>query len=988
MNLSTFGVMLAISAIAFIIGGLPIIAGLVQGLTQQRLTQLGTGNISVSAAFYHGGTKVGLLAVLSEALKGIGVVLLARWLLPDLSAGEIVALIALVAGRFTLGRGAGTTNVVWGYIAHDWVIAASIFAVSGILFILMRRRQTARLGILVLIPLFEALRRPNEPGAIAAATILSLLIAWIYQQLPDDLALSRQPTSTSSRKMFQFLKGSEVIGSLNDPPNAAQMGQKAATLAQLKQRGYVVPEGWVLPPASSVPSLIAHLEKSNADPWQQAWVVRSSAIGEDSPDTSGAGQYTSIAGVMSATVMAAAIAECRAAYFQAGAAQYRRDQGLVDQAGLSLLVQQQITGQFSGVAFSRDPVQPDDAVLVEALAGGADQVVSGRVTPQQYRITVDETAIASCLPTDFATLTLPLEPETTVPPALIDQVAALARHLELYYHGIPQDIEWSYDGKTLWLLQARPITTLTPIWTRKIAAEVIPGMIRPLTWSINRPLTCGVWGQLFTIGLGKRAAGLNFEDTATLHYSRAYFNATLLGQLFRRMGLPPESLEFLTMGTKFSRPPWASTLGNLPGLLRLLKRMWQLPSDFEQDDHQTLAPAIQFLREQPATTLTVPELFERIDSILTQLNKATYYNILAPLSFALLRGIFKIPETALDPQHQPEIASLQLVKALAQRAQQQAPEVIARLRDAAASTAPADLWQGLLQTPGGQAIAADLADIIQQYGYLSEVGTDIAVPTWQEDPQPVQTLLIQFLLNPPRAATSAESDSERQASNWRYRQVQQRFDLKGRVATVYLILLAELRWSLLALEQTAIAHRLLDEPGDAFFLTDAELKTCLTNHETMQALVTQRRSQFAQHGAFATVPFVVYGNTPPPDLHPGSSDLPLSAKFQQGIGASPGQVEGTVRVLTSLQLSEKLAPNTILVVPYTDAGWAPVLAQVAGLIAEVGGKLSHGAIVAREYQIPAVMNIADATQQFHDGQRIRIDGRFGTVEILDEITTT
>jgi pyruvate,water dikinase len=79
-----------------------------------------------------------------------------------------------------------------------------------------------------------------------------------------------------------------------------------------------------------------------------------------------------------------------------------------------------------------------------------------------------------------------------------------------------------------------------------------------------------------------------------------------------------------------------------------------------------------------------------------------------------------------------------------------------------------------------------------------------------------------------------------------------------------------------------------------------------------------------------------------------------------------------------------MSPNTIIVVPYTDAGWAPILAQAAGLVAEVGGRLSHGAIVAREYKIPAVMNITNATQQFQDGQIVRIDGRAGTVELITE----
>jgi pyruvate,water dikinase len=125
------------------------------------------------------------------------------------------------------------------------------------------------------------------------------------------------------------------------------------------------------------------------------------------------------------------------------------------------------------------------------------------------------------------------------PNKLIQQVADLTRHLENSFHGIPQDVEWTFDGQQLWVLQSCPITTLMSIWIRRNAAEVIPGVIRPLTWAINRPLTCGVWDDLFTTVLGDRAAGLDFSQTATLHYARSYFNATLLGDLFTRMGLPP-----------------------------------------------------------------------------------------------------------------------------------------------------------------------------------------------------------------------------------------------------------------------------------------------------------------------------------------------------------------------------------------------------------------------------------------------------------------
>ncbi|MER3589236.1 MAG: pyruvate phosphate dikinase PEP/pyruvate-binding protein, partial [Mastigocladus sp. ERB_26_1] len=298
--------------------------------------------------------------------------------------------------------------------------------------------------------------------------------------------------------------------------------------------------------------------------------------------------------------------------------------------------------------------------------------------------------------------------------------------LEDRYHGVPQDIEWSYDGQTLWVLQTRPISTLLPIWTRKIAAEVIPGLIRPLTWSINRPLTCGVWGAIFALVLGEKAVGLNFNETATLHYSHAYFNATLLGQIFRRMGLPSESLEFLTRGEKLSKPPLNSTLENLPGLLRLLMRELWLEREFKRDYRKHFAPGLSRLSSESSEELDPPQLLARIDYILDLLHHATFYSIMAPLSAAMRQAIFKVKDSKLDNSLTPEVAALRSLQELAAKAKQQFPRF-----------KPNTVFEEMSKSESGQAILAEFEQLLQRYGYLSEVGTDIAVPTWKEEPQAV-----------------------------------------------------------------------------------------------------------------------------------------------------------------------------------------------------------------------------------------------------------
>lgn len=966
---------LAIFVVCPLLGGLPLIQWIVYGLTTQRLDQVGTRNLSVSAAFYHGGRVAGILAVLSEALKGIASVLLARAFFSNGSAWEIIALISLVVGRYWFSKGAGTTNVVWGYIVHDPIAAGLVFLISSISFTILRYRNQAKIGVLILFPLMTALRHPQNQDLIVATILLAVLLGWVYKKIPDDLDLTPEAAKRSSQSMFRFFQGDRALRTLDDALSVDKFGQKAATLSFLKRSSYPVPAGWVLAPGDDPQPLIDCMNPTPKNPV----VVRSSAIGEDSEIASAAGQYESILGVTSRDALLPAITRCFASYNQASAVQYRRTLNLPD-AAIAVIIQQQIRGVFSGVAFSRDPIsRQGNAVAIEAVAGNTSQVVSGRVTPETYQVLIDDQVVSAQagawkLPDD---LTLEVQGEGSVPSTLIQQVAYLARHLESQYQGVPQDIEWTYDGKNLWLLQSRPVTTLLPIWTRKIASEVIPGLIRPLTWSINRPLTCGVWGDLFTLVLGKRSQGLDFNETATLHYSRSYFNASLLGQIFLRMGLPPESLEFLTRGAKFSKPPIWSTVQNLPGLMRLFQRELSLEHDFHRDDARVFVPALAALAQASVDELSETALLSRIDTILDRLRRATYYSILAPLSAALRKAVFKANDEDLDNQKTPEVAALRSLQSLAMSARQVLND---RETDEGAKKSVsnrAELFAALQVTVSGQNILTQLDQVIEQYGYLSEVGTDIAVPTWKENPEPIRELFAQFCLNPPVSHASQKAPQTVQ-------RVQRRLDLKGRVTDVYSRLLAELRWSFVALEGIWLEAGLLQASGDIFYLTFDEIRAVVKRgaeslESSIADLIEQRKQQLDRHRQLEAVPFLVYGNNPPTPVLPKRGE---ATQQLQGIGASAGQVEGRVKIILSLNNLPDIEKDTILVVPYTDSGWAPLLARAGGLIAETGGRLSHGAIVAREYRIPAVMDVHHATQLLQEGQWVRIDGQQGTVELL------
>ncbi|PSP15711.1 MAG: pyruvate phosphate dikinase PEP/pyruvate-binding protein [Cyanobacteria bacterium QS_8_64_29] len=940
-----------------LLGGLPLVEGIARLLAGRRLSQLGTGNISVSAAFYHGGTVVGVLAVLAEALKGVLAVLLARAFFPTDPAWELIALIALVLGRYWGGKGAGATNVTWGVVVHDWVAAALIALIGGISLTVLRDRRSAQWGVSILMPLVLGLRHTDEPGRFMAAVVLSVLLGWLFRRMPDDLDLSGRGSQSSAR-VFRFFRGDRAVRSLDEPLAAERAGGKAATLSQLKRWGYPVPAGWVLPPGDDPLPLVQSLAPSEEAPL----IARSSAVGEDSETASAAGQYQSVSHIASREALQDAIRRCQASYEAAGATRYRRDRGQAD-AAMAVLVQRQVRGRFSGVAFSRDPVEPGEAVLVEGLPGEAAPIVSGQATPQQYRVSWPAQGEPQ------------IEGSGDLPADLVAEVARLARELERRYRGVPQDLEWTHDGEQLWLLQARPIATLQPIWTRKIAAEVIPGLIPPLTWSINQPLTCGVWAKLFRLVLGKRAQGLDFDRTAALHYGRAYFNATLLGQIFGRMGLPEQSLGFLTQGKRMGRPPLGTTLRNLPGLLRLLGRELRLARDFRVSDRKQLQPTLAQLAREPPTELAPVTVLERTDTILTALEEATYYSILAPLSLSLRQALLRVTDSELDSSRLPEVASLRSLAEIAAEARVLVSNRVLPREDSEA------LFEILGETPAGRRVRARFQDWLARYGYLSEAATDISVPRWQDNPEPVRALFVRWARGQQDAGRVGDQGRRRQSRRARW--VQQRLDLKARTAERYAQLLAQLRWHVLALEQAGLQAGWLSQPGDAFLLQVGELRHAIREPQTtfeppLQQRAQQRRAQLERYRQLPRVPAIVYGNDPPPEALTG--ELPAPTGQLQGLGVSPGWAQGRVAIRHQLPAEADIDGDTILVVPYTDAGWVPLLARAGGLVAEVGGRLSHGAIVARECGIPAVVALENATQLLREGERVRIDGRSGTLE--------
>ncbi|BAQ62882.1 similar to phosphoenolpyruvate synthase [Geminocystis sp. NIES-3708] len=961
MTITQLWGVLLILFISPIIGAIPLIDWFTYAVSGKNLQKLGTGNISVSAAFYHGGKLAGILAVLCEAGKGIAVVLLTRTFFPFGSTWEIVAIIALVMGRYWGGKGAGATNVTWGIITHNPIAALLIFLIGGVSFTLWREKKTGRVGILVLMVVILSAQRINELEYILMTIALASLLTVIYRRMPDDLDLQTSQVNPESAKMFRFFRGDFGILSLNESLNPAQVGAKAANLSLLTKWGYNVPKGWVVKAGDDIGKLSQFFQPSFSKPL----VVRSSALDEDSLNASAAGIYESFLNINDIPSLQQAIINCLSSYDTSIAINYRQSRHKKDQ-GIAVIIQEQINGIFSGVAFSRDPVnQLQDCVCIEAIEGMGLPLVSGEVTPKQYKV-------------NFPEETLEGEENEKIPAHILITIAKIAREIENISKGVPQDIEWTYDGEKIWLLQTRPITTLQPLWTRKIAAEVIPGVIKSLTWSINQPLTCGVWGDIFAIVLGKKAAGFDFNQTATLHYHRAYFNATLLGDIFLLMGLPPESLEFLTRGSKFTKPPLIATFKNLFGLWRLFKKELKLEADFIYDHDRYFAPILDELKEINPDILSSQELLNRIKSILDTLKKATYYSIFSPLSYALRQAILKVSPHDLDNNDIPEISSFNALKNIAIDTKKLIYNKEFNNLDFDNYAA---FFAYLAELNEGECVLNRLDKWLDKYGYLSEVATDISVSRWQENAREMKVMFTKLVFEKENNSIATKQINK---VTWQIKAVQKRLNLKGKVTEIYSQLLAYLRYSFLALEKQWLQENILTKEGDIFFLTLGEISNFIeqeNNEINLIELIQQRQYQWQESKKITSIPYLIYGKAPNIDLMYKYTPISSNSRFI-GIGASAGIIEGKIKIISTLTQAIEISRETIIVVPYTDSGWTTILAQAGGIIAEVGGKLSHGAIIAREYEIPAVMDIHHATGIFKDGQLVRLNGNQGTVEIL------
>ncbi|WP_428963107.1 rifamycin-inactivating phosphotransferase [Micromonospora fluostatini] len=755
-----------------------------------------------------------------------------------------------------------------------------------------------------------------------------------------------------------------------------------------------------------------------------AYAVRSSATAEDSPTASFAGQQDSYLNVVGRAALLAHLSRCWASLFTERAVTYRQRHGIDHRSvQMAVVVQRMVLPAAAGILFTADPVTGDRRVAtVEASFGLGEALVAGLVNPDVFTVRDGGIVTRTIATKQRAVTALPaggtreeaIEPARQRQPALTDpqvvRLAQLGRRIEAHV-GAPQDIEWCLVDDDFQIVQSRPVTTLFPVPAVDDGENHVYLSVghQQMMTDPMKPLGLSVW-RLTALAPMHEAGGRLFVDVTPRLASPAG-RAGLLELMGRSDPLSRDALEtILDRGDVVAPTPDegpAGPPGRAPG---------GPPAPIETDPGivteligRTRASVAALRRE--IRTKHGPALFDFLLEAFEEHRRA----LADPLSMqAIMAGMEATwwlndnlwewlgERNAADTLtlSAPGNVTSEMGLALLDVADviRPYPEVVAFLHGVEDET----FLDALPDVPGGTEARAAIGAYLDRYGMRCVGEIDITRPRWSERPSTLVPAILDNVRNFPPGAAARRFEQGRHAAEKKAQEVlarlralpdgeqkaQETARMIDRVRTFigyreypkYGIVSRYLVYkeALLAEAERLVRGGVLREREDVFFLTVEEFHEVVRTYRVDDRLIDQRREAFRSYRAL-TPPRVLTSDGEAVNGSYRRDDVPAGALV--GLAVSAGTVEGRARVFLDLAEAD-LEPGDILVTAYTDPSWTPLFVAVAGLVTEVGGLMTHGAVIAREYGLPAVVGVAQATRLIRDGQRIRLHGTDGYVEIL------
>ena len=810
------------------------------------------------------------------------------------------------------------------------------------------------------------------------------------------------------------------------------VGGKGGQLGRLRRYGlpvtdfFVIPASWSASRGSAFPSTLR--DSLNEALETRGWLdlplaVRSSAVGEDGANASCAGIYRSLLNVTGLDALLAAVAEVWNSLDTPTAQAYRARLGLPAEATMAVVVMPLLPAVASGIAFTCDPLGGrEDRIVVHAAWGLGEVLVGGEAAGDEYIFAEDTTdtwRLRACKPAQKTTMAVPapgggtlrqaVEPARVGVPVLdreaAEALAALLRDAAVAGDFVAPffDLEWVWDGTQFWLTQARPVTRRpyhtypalrdqAAIWTRGNTCEIMPEPLQAMDWNFSRR------GCNALLEQGWKIAGyplLPGVQRAGLFDGRLYLEASVMQwEAWDAIGLQPERFNALMGGHQpaiaTTPPGWRERLRRTGCTLRYVRQAGAMGrrGDAEVQRARTIAAE---LRDAP-----LPDSPEEITTLL--------YRVLKPArEFAgmfFLQGsgggslslLLNTLEQAF-PGESAAIGAALLAGGEPSVTAQQGYALIALAHKAAVTANPA-------RPQDDPAFAEALADFLDEYGHRGHYETYLRSPRYREQPE---RLLEQL---PALAGVDAGAMHARQRAAAEAAWARIRRDLPiwyrpliraqvraanrdsnrreaARSAMIGLLAAGRRLWLLIG--ERLVGEGALPQADDIFHLLPAEVERYARSKlpvSGLRARLAERAGLFERWQASEPREWFSWSAagqaSPLLRSTPEKGQKSVSGVYC-GVATGTGRACGKVRRLRHPAEGLALQAGEILVAPSTDPGWTPLFLKAAGLVVETGGYLSHGAIVAREFALPAVVNLPGIFAALQDGDLVEVNGGDGTV---------
>ncbi len=752
------------------------------------------------------------------------------------------------------------------------------------------------------------------------------------------------------------------------------------------------------------------------------WVVRSSAVGEDAESESFAGIHESVVGVEGLEEVLEAVRTVWASGLTTQAVLYRERMGLdPTPSPMAVVVQKMLSPGVGGVMFSSNPVSGDDELIVSASTLGAQAVVEGTSGATYY---VEKS-------TGYAHRSeVSGGDEGALDPEQIRELARTCRAIEARLGG-PQDIEWAYcegeDGDELFLLQSRAVTTsptehvATQVWTNTNVGEALPGVGTPLTWSVIKRFSRKGFERAFgTLGLTvpdeyelvgsfsgrvylnltefmSVASAIPFMKPSTLFELAGGGGAELVQEVYERRS----SLSFIAK-LPVTVPRVVASQLSMPFVAPMWERYFSarcerfFQTDLSRRNHTELAGVLA----------DVERLFDLNGMVmLTVSSNFLMSTVVARETLRLLGGASALShERALFSglnvrSAEPGFALLELGRK-ARRS--------LRIRRLISETETAQVLDVLKANSSYEDVSDFLAQLDEfrtSYGHRAPREAEIATPRWREDTSFVFEVIKGFIESP-SLPSSLELKREQEraqeeahealddivgpsvggALRWAFSFARDNARRREVMRSLVVDSLDMYREVMLECGRRMVKVGQIDEVDDVFFLHVEEVRAWLADATVAEGFGMSVLARKALHDVWRGMP------DPPGTFSSQGSEVIADESYRaleafddvfemNGLPGSSGRVTGKARVMFDPREEPRLAAGEVLVVPYADVGWTPLFLSASAVVMSLGGPLSHACVVAREYGIPAVVNVKGATEAIQSGDVVTVDGDRGIVRV-------